>query len=86
MLVLHEWDVSKLQTHMMATNALTESEREECKNFLEAFINSAKSDEDSATFPHDSHFESLCFCVTDEEIPGELTDIINRFLHYKYVS
>ncbi|XP_066929368.1 protein phosphatase 1F-like [Clytia hemisphaerica] len=69
---------------MMTTTALTEFERAECRNFLEGLTNSAKSeDDDSASFPHDNQFESLCFCVTDEEIPGELTDIINRFLHYR---
>lgn len=74
----------------MATSNLTELEKIECKTFLQTLTDPSSckktlaEDSNEEYFSHDNHFESLCFCMTDEEIPGELIDIASRYLHSKY--
>ena len=69
----------------MASVALTESEVEECKTFLQSCAPPTKEDStEEKSVQYDPHFESFCFCMTDAEINGEVIDIINRYLHLKY--
>ena len=76
----------------MATSNLTALEKKECKAFLQTLLDpssckkTSTGDDSEESFSHDNHFESLCFCMTDDEIPGELIDIANRYLHLKYDS
>ena len=62
----------------MASIPFTESEIGDCKTFLQNIVDGKNAAE------HDNHFESLCFCLTDAEISGEVVDIINRYLHLRY--
>lgn len=69
---------------MMAEIPLTDSELAECKKFLQNLVvHGASCSNKNTDKLIDNHFESLCFCVTDAEITGEIIDIINRYLHYK---
>ena len=74
----------------MATSNLTELEKSECKIFLQTLKDSSSikisTDNNKEFFSFDNHFESFCFCMTHDEIPGELIDIANRYLHFKYDS
>lgn len=71
----------------MATTNLDEHEKLECKLFLQTLINSSKKcskdSQDEEFVTNEKYFESLCFCLTKEEIPGELIDVTNRYLHHK---
>lgn len=73
----------------MATTNLDEHEKLECKLFLQTLINSSKKcskdSQDEEFVTNEKYFESLCFCLTKEEIPGELIDVTNRYLHHKYI-
>ena len=74
----------------MATSNLTALEKKECKAFLQTLLDpssckkTSTGDDSEQSFSHDNYFEPLCFCMTDDEIPGELIDIANRYLHLKY--
>lgn len=67
----------------MESLELTESEVEACKSFLQRFCTSYAEDQDKCSADNSDKFDTFCFCLTSDEINGEIIDVLHRFLYLK---